>query len=53
MNKEKLSIGNIIWNGDCAWIVWTINQDGIIAYRFGDLGVGLHQSGHYELQRVG
>lgn len=39
MNKEKLSIGNIIWYDDCAWIVWATNQDGVIAYRFEDRDV--------------
>lgn len=24
MNKEKLSIGNVIWYGDCAWVVDSI-----------------------------
>ena len=37
MNKEKLSLGNIVWHDDCAWIVWAINRDGIIAYKFGNL----------------
>ena len=34
MNKEKLSIGNVIWYGDCAWVVDSITSMGVYAHKF-------------------
>lgn len=34
MNKEKLSIGNVIWYGDYAWVVDSITSMGVYAHNF-------------------
>lgn len=34
MNKEKLSIGNVIWYRDCAWVVDSITSMGVYAHKF-------------------
>ena len=34
MNKEKLSIGNVIWYGDYAWVVDSITSMGVYAHKF-------------------
>ena len=34
MNKEKISIGNVIWYRDCAWVVDSITNVGVYTHKF-------------------
>lgn len=36
MNKEKLSIGNVIWYGDRAWVIDSITNMGVYTHKFED-----------------
>jgi len=42
MNKEKLSIRNVIWYGDCAWVVDSITNIGVYAHKFTNIDDSAH-----------
>lgn len=34
MRSEKLSVGNVIWFDDCAWVILSITTESVLGYKF-------------------